>query len=234
MNPAKTAIIADDDKNTLRDLVDVLESENFNVSLALDTNHAIQLANKIQPLLVISEVANQNYDGISLFKYFKNQQNNCKHDPKLIALTSNSDEQYEILSYDTGIDFFLKKPLRKMAFKHRISKFFNDEEITSGTASMEDYQIRDLHFDIKHHLLYKLPNRNQIVIQSKSFDILLHLAKYPNQVFKREQLLEDIWGVESKVSLRTVDIHILKIRQALGDEYIKTIKGVGYIFKLKK
>lgn len=70
-------------------------------------------------------------------------------------------------------------------------------------------------------------------IQSKSFEILFFLARFPNQVFSREQIMQTIWGTTSKVTLRSVDIHILKIRQLLGDGYIKTIKGVGYLFQDK-
>jgi len=234
MQQSRTAVIADDDKETLRDLVRILESENFNVALAFDTQHAIQLINRYQPLLIISEIANQNYDGISLFKYLKN--NSCikEIDPKIIALTSDKEEQNEILSYESGIDYFLRKPLRKIAFKKRLSKFFAEEESIFHLNPLDEYEIRDLYFDIKKHLLYKLPSKELQQIQSKSFEILLFLARFPNKVFSREQIMQAIWGNTSKVTLRSVDIHILKIRQLLGDDYIKTIKGVGYLFKLKK
>jgi len=234
MQKSRTAVIADDDKETLRDLVKILESENFNVALALDTQHAIQLVNRHQPLLIISEIANQIYDGISLFNYLKNDLDNKEIEPKIIALTSNKDEKYEILSYESGIDFFLRKPLRKNAFKKRLSKFFEDEENIFHLKPVDEYEIRDLYFDIKKHLLFKSTTNELLQIQSKSFEILLFLARFPNQVFSREQIMPAIWGTSSKVTLRSVDIHILKIRQLLGEGYIKTIKGVGYLFKGKK
>jgi len=233
MQKSRTAVIADDDKETLRDLITILESENFNVALALDTQHAIQLIIKHQPLLIISEVANYNYDGISIFRYLKNDIEIKGVDPKIIALTSDEDEKNEILSYDSGIDFFLRKPLRKKAFKKRLSKFFEEEENVFHLRAMDEYQIRDLFFDIKKHLLFKLPSKDLIKIQSKSYEILLFLAQFPNKVFSREQIMHNIWGNSAKVTLRSVDIHILKIRQLLGEEYIKTIKGVGYLFAHK-
>jgi two-component system alkaline phosphatase synthesis response regulator PhoP len=234
MQQRKTAVIADDDKETLRDLVKILESEDFNVALALDTEHAIQLINRHQPLLLISEIANQNYDGISLFNYLKKESSSQDFDPKIVALTSNNDEQNEILSYESGIDCFLRKPLRKIAFKKRLSRFFGEEESIFHLKPLEEYEIKDLHFDIKKHLLFTLPARELQQIQSKSFEILLFLARFPNQVFSRQQLMEAIWGNSSKVTLRSVDIHILKIRQLLGEGYIKTIKGVGYLFSDEK
>lgn len=234
MQQSRTAVIADDDKETLRDLVKILESENFNVALALDTQHAIQLIDRHQPLLIISEVANQNYDGISLFSYLKNEASKKEIDPKIIALTSNKEERYEILSYESGIDYFLRKPLRKNAFKKRLSKFFGEEESIFHLKPLDEYEIRDLYFDIKKHLLFKSHTNEMMQIQAKSFEILLFLARFPNQVFSREQIMQAIWGNSSKVTLRSVDIHILKIRQLLGEDYIKTIKGVGYLFKDKK
>ncbi|HET8859635.1 response regulator transcription factor [Marivirga sp.] len=234
MQQSRTAVIADDDKETLRDLVKILESENFNVALALDTQHAIQLINKHHPLLIISEIANQNYDGISLFNYLRNEPNTKEIDPKIIALTSNQEEQNEVLSYESGIDYFLQKPLRKNAFKKRLSKFFGEEESIFHLKPLDEYEIKDLFFDIKKNLLYKLPSKDLIQIQSKSFEILLFLARFPNKVFSRDQIMQTIWGLGSKVTLRSVDIHILKIRQLLGDNYIKTIKGVGYLFSDKK
>ncbi len=233
MQQSRTAVIADDDKDTLRDLVKILESENFSVALALDTLHAIQLINRHKPLLIISEIANQNYDGISLFNYLKNDSLQSEIDPKIIALTSDKDEQNEILSFESGIDFFLHKPLRKNAFKKRLSNFFGDKESIFHLKPIDEYEIRDLYFDIKKHLLYALPSMELIQIQSKSFEILLFLARFPNQVFSREQIMQAIWGNSSKVTLRSVDIQILKIRQLLGEGYVKTIKGVGYLFKDK-
>jgi two-component system alkaline phosphatase synthesis response regulator PhoP len=234
MPRSRTAVIADDDKETLRDLVKILESENFSVALALDTHHAIQLIIKHQPLLIISEVADHNYDGISLFKYLKTEAKINDTDPKIIALTSNMDERNEILSYDQGIDFFLRKPIRKNAFKKRLAKFFSEDEEIYQMESLSEYEIRDLFFDVKKHLLFKLPSKEMMQIQSKSYEILLFLARFSNEVFSREQIMLAIWGNSSKVTLRSVDIHILKIRQVLGEGYIKTIKGVGYLFSAKK
>lgn len=230
MQQSRTAVIADDDKETLRDLVKILESEDFDVALALDTQHAMQLIKKHHPQLVISEIGNQNYDGISLFRYLKSESLNQEFDPKIIVLTSDNDELNEILSYDTGIDFFLKKPLRRNAFKQRLSKFFSADNANFYLKPIEEYEIRDLRFDVIKRLLFKHPSDDILQIQSKSYDILLFLARFPNQVFSREQLMQAIWGNSSKVTLRSVDIHILKIRQLLGEGYIKTIKGVGYLF----
>ena len=234
MQERKTAVIADDDKETLRDLVKILESEDFSVALALDTQHAIQLINRHQPLLIISEIANQNYDGISLFKYLRNEFILQDSEPKVIALTSNDDERNEILSYESGIDFFLRKPLRKTAFRKRLTKFFGEDESSFHLKPLDEYEVRDLFFDIKKHLLFRLPSKELLQIQLKSFEILLFLARFPNSVFSREQIKQVIWGNSSKVTLRSVDIHILKIRQLVGEGYIKTIKGVGYLFSNKR
>ncbi|MGM0582573.1 MAG: response regulator transcription factor [Bacteroidota bacterium] len=234
MQQSRTAVIADDDKETLRDLVKILESENFNVALALDTQHAIQLINRYKPSLIISEIADQNYDGIRLFNYLKDESTKKQSDPKIIALTYNSEEQNEILSYESGIDLYLHKPLRIKAFKKRLLKFLGEEERIPHLKQKDEYEIRDLYFDIKNNHLFKLPFKEIIHIQSKSFEILLLLARYPDQIFSRAQIIKTIWGYSSKVTLRSVDIHILKIRQVIGEDYIKTIKGVGYLFKDEK
>ncbi|PTB88396.1 hypothetical protein C9994_17780 [Marivirga lumbricoides] len=90
--------------------------------------------------------------------------------------------------------------------------------------------MRDLFFNISNKSIHKIPNQEVIPIQAKTFDILLFLALNHDHIFSREALINAIWPVNSKVTARSIDVHILKIRQLLGEGYIKTIKGVGYIF----
>lgn len=224
----KMAVIADDDKETLRNLVSTLEDDGFEVALALDTNHAIQLIKKVHPVLVISEIGKHNYDGLSLFESFKKEVR-LINQLKMVILTNNSDEKYEILSFESGIDDFLLKPLRKNAFRKRIVRYFKEEKAPQK-APKKQYQIRDLFFNISNKSIHKLPNEEVVPIQSKTFDILLFLALNHDHIYSREALINAIWPINSKVTARSIDVHILKIRQLLGEGYIKTIKGVGYIF----
>lgn len=229
MRPQMMAVIADDDKKTLRDLVRVLEEEHFEVALALDTEHAFQLVQKHKPQLIISEVAKSNYDGLSLFEKVRGEIDTNEYQSKLIILTSNADERNEILSFETGIDTYLRKPLRSHAFKKRLARFFQLKS-DINTVKMDHFQIKDLYFDLKKRLLYRKSSNTHLTIQAKTFDILFFLASHANNVFSRQQLLQQIWKDNHTVTARSVDVHILKIRQLLGSGYVKTIKGVGYLF----
>lgn len=230
MRPQLMAVIADDDKKTLRELVKVLEEENFEVALALDTAHAFQLILKHKPQLIISEVAKNNYDGLSLFEKVRSEVDSTDHQSKLIILTNNTDEKNEILSFETGIDSYLRKPLRTHAFKKRLARFFQIKSDINA-IKMDHFQIKDLYFDLKKRLLYRKSSPTHLTIQAKTFDILFFLASNVNHVFSRQELLQQIWKDTHKVTARSVDVHILKIRQLLGNGYVKTIKGVGYLFK---
>ncbi|MBK6264485.1 response regulator transcription factor [Marivirga sp. S37H4] len=225
----KVAVIADDDKETLRILVDTLEADGFEVALAMDTQHALSLIRKVNPVLVVSEIGKANYDGLLLFETYKKDYpylNNFK----MVILTNNNEEKYEISSFESGIDDYLIKPLRKNAFKMRIVRYLNEENPVVHVVPEKQFQIRDLHFNLLNKTIYKLPEKKQIPIQSKTFEILFFLASNNDRIFSREALIKAVWAPSRKVSPRSIDVHILKIRQLLGENYVKTIKGVGYLF----
>ncbi len=228
----KTAVIADDDKETLRSLVSTLEENGFEVALALDNEHALQLIKKVNPILVISEIGKNNYDGVRLYEEYKKESKLNDH-LKMVILTNNVDENLEIKSFESGVDDFLIKPLRKNAFNKRITRYFIEQK-KELKSPKKQYQIRDLFFNLVTKTVFKTPENRPVRIQSKSFDILLFLALNHDQVFSRETLINAIWESNSKVTPRSIDVHILKIRQAFGDQYVKTIKGVGYIFNKNK
>ncbi len=228
----KTAVIADDDKETLRSLVSTLEDNGFEVALALDNEHALQLIKKVNPILVISEVGKNNYDGVRLYEAYKKESKLNDH-LKMVILTNNVDENLEIQSFESGVDDFLIKPLRKNAFNKRITRYFIEQK-KELKSPKKQFQIRDLFFNLVNKTVYKMPENKQVRIQSKSFEILFFLAFHHDQVFSRDALISAIWETNSKVTARSIDVHILKIRQAFGDEYVKTIKGVGYIFSKNK
>jgi two-component system alkaline phosphatase synthesis response regulator PhoP len=228
----KTAVIADDDKETLRTLVSTLEDNGFEVALALDSEHALQLIKKVNPILVISEIGKNNYDGVGLFEAYK-MDPKINDNLKMVILTSSIDENLEIKSFESGVDDFLIKPLRKNAFNKRILRYFIEQK-KEVKSPKKQFQIRDLFFNLVAKTVYKTSENTPIQIQSKSFDILFFLAYNHDQVFSREVLIRAIWESNSKVTSRSIDVHILKIRQAIGEEYVKTIKGVGYIFSKHK
>jgi two-component system alkaline phosphatase synthesis response regulator PhoP len=229
--PKKFAVIADDDKDTLRNLVGTLELEGFDVALALDNSHAVKLVKKHKPKLIISEAAKENYDGINLLGNLRKDISNWP-DTRFIILTSNTTETLEINAFDLGVDDFLLKPIRPNAFRKRIHKYSRDA-FQLDKAPVDVITLRDLKLDPFHKRVLKAGKDKPEKIQSKTFDILYFLARNHDQVFSREKILQMIWGDQIDVTPRSIDVHVLKIRTVLGEGYVKTIKGVGYKFLSK-
>ncbi len=228
MQEKKIAIIADDDKETITSLVEALEEKGFFIKIADDTQHALQLIKNVKPCLVISEIGKMKYDGVLLFEAYKKEPVFSNHF-KMVILTNNNDEKYEVMSFESGIDDYLLKPLRTKAFQKRIHRFFNKENARLSIPEKQ-FQIRGLFFNLTNKTIQQIHDKKLIKIQSKTFDLLFFLAVNNNQIFSRESLLQSIWTEDKQITSRSVDVHILKIRQVLGKGFIKTVKGVGYLF----
>jgi two-component system alkaline phosphatase synthesis response regulator PhoP len=145
-----------------------------------------------------------------------------------VFLTARSEEYSEVAAFDVGADDYITKPIKPRALMSRISALFRrDSKKETPTALIT---IGDLVIDRTSYTI-KLKNK-EINLPKKEFELLFFLAQNPNKVFSREDLLHNIWGTDVYVLARTVDVHIRKVREKIGDDFIATVKGVGYKFNL--
>jgi two-component system alkaline phosphatase synthesis response regulator PhoP len=146
----------------------------------------------------------------------------------IVFLTARAEEYSEVAAFDVGADDYILKPIKPRALMSRISALFRRESKKTNTSAQ--IKIGDLVID---RTSYTIKVKGQeINLPKKEFELLFFLAQSPNKVFSRDDLLQNIWGTDVYVLARTVDVHIRKVREKIGDDYITTVKGVGYKFNL--
>jgi two-component system alkaline phosphatase synthesis response regulator PhoP len=146
----------------------------------------------------------------------------------IVFLTARAEEYSEVAAFDVGADDYILKPIKPRALMSRISALFRRDSKKKNAISQ--IRVGDLLID---RTSYTIKVKGQeINLPKKEFELLFFLAQNPNKVFNRDDLLQNIWGSDVYVLARTVDVHIRKVREKIGDDYISTVKGVGYKFNL--
>ncbi len=221
----KTVLIVDDDEDILELLLYNLKSDGYHVKIAKDGLEAIEVAKKALPELIIMDIMMPRMDGVEA----------CRHIRKLpellnthiIFLTARVEEYSEIAAFNSGADDYLMKPIKPRALMSRVNAFFKKSKRSLEQASVLTFG--ELKID---RASYKVSKGEKVInMPKKEFELLYFLAQKPDQVFNRDALLKNIWGTDVYVLARTVDVHIRKVREKIGDIYIKTVMGVGYKFE---
>lgn len=218
-------LVVDDEADIIELLQYNLEQQGYVVETAFDGLQAIEKAKVFKPELVILDVMMPKMNGIEASKQLR-QMPEFKN-LFILFLTARSEELTEIQAFEAGADDFLSKPIKPMALMSRINAFFRRELIKAKPEGI--LEVQGLKIDKKTYTV-TLPNATQAVLPKKEFELLYFLAQKPNTVFNRDELLHKIWGADVFVVERTVDVHIRKIREKIGENYIKTLKGIGYLF----
>jgi two-component system alkaline phosphatase synthesis response regulator PhoP len=149
------------------------------------------------------------------------------HQTYILFLTARAEEYSEVAAFDVGADDYIVKPIKPRALMSRISALFRRKRSSKNEKSI--IRINDLVID-KSSYTVSLKDKN-ITLPKKEFELLFYLAQNPNKVHTRDELLQNIWGSDVYVLARTVDVHIRKVREKIGEGYISTLKGVGYKFE---
>lgn len=223
---AKETILIVDDEADLLDLIEYnLEKEGYNVLKAENGQDGIKLARKHNPDLIILDIMMPQMTGIEVCQVLKD-------DPVLkirpvIFLTARSDEKTEIEGLEMGADDFLSKPISTSKLISRIRTVLR--RVGDVDESEPVLKVGDLTIDRARYLVIR--NGEEFQLPRKEFEVLSYLAARKGKVLDRQTLLNEVWGNNIFVIDRTVDVHIRKIREKLGDHYIETVKGVGYRFK---
>jgi len=216
-------LIIDDEIDILEILKYNLVKEGFLVEVAANGLDGIKIAKTFKPDLVILDVMMPQMDGIEVCEALRKLPG---FESMLICfLTARSEDYSQIAGLDAGADDYISKPVKPRVLISRIKAILRRR---FSSLISEDAEMEDLVINREKYLVYKsgLP----LHLPKKEFELLALLASRPDIVFERDQILEKVWGSDIVVGDRTIDVHVRKLREKIGDNYIKTIKGIGYKF----
>lgn len=219
-------LVVDDEPDILELLQYNLIKEGYEVKTAPDGKKALEVAKDFVPNLILMDIMMPNIDGVETGRRMREM-------PELsgtyiIFLTARAEEYSEVAAFDIGADDYITKPIKPRALMSRIGALFRRE--SKKTKQDDKVTIGELTIDRKSYTVF---NKGvPVTLPKKEFELLFFLAQNPNKVFSRDDLLQNIWGTDVYVLARTVDVHIRKVREKIGEGYIKTVKGVGYKFDL--
>ncbi len=217
-------LVADDDDDILEFIRYNLEKENYLVVTASDGKEAIEIADKEEPDLIILDIMMPEIDGVEVCRHLRSQP---KFSNTIITfLTARSEDFTQIAALDVGGDDFIKKPIRPGVLVSRIKALLRRSSRLVDEQSGNIIQAGDLIVDREKILVHK--NGQKIDLAKKEFELISLLLTKAGKVYTREEIFKKIWGSDVIVGNRTIDVHIRKLREKLGDECIKTVKGVGY------
>ncbi len=221
----KTILVVDDEQDIL-DLIEYnLKKEGFGVIKAEDGEEGISLAYEHNPDLVLLDIMMPKMDGMEVCDNLRNN-DQLKNLP-IIFLTARGDENTEVKGLNRGADDYIIKPISTKKLISRIKAVLRRFEEADETANM--IKVHDLEINRDRYLVIR--NEEEFQLPRKEFELLFYLASRKGKVLSRQKLLNKVWGDNVYVVDRTVDVHVRKIREKLGDHYIETVKGVGYRFK---
>jgi len=222
MEGAGYKILLVDDEIDIIDMIRYnLEKEGYEVQSVHDGRSAVNAALNFQPHLVLLDVMMPGMDGMETCVEMRNHPE-LKH--IIIALlTARAEDYSQIAGFESGADDYITKPIKPRVLLSRIKALLRrlDEGQETGIE-----EIAGLKIDRERYLV--IQDGNELSLPKKEFELLALLASKPGKVFTREHILNEVWGQEIIVGDRTIDVHIRKLREKLGDSCIKTIKGVGY------
>ncbi len=223
---AKQTILVVDDEKDLLDLIEYnLKKEGFDVLKAEDGQMGIELAREKKPNLVLLDIMMPKMDGLEVCDLMRADKD-LRSIP-IIFLTARSDEKTEVEGLDKGGDDYITKPISTTKLISRIKavlrRFYGNQEVVN------QLDVHDIRIDKDRYNVTR--GDEEFQLPRKEFELLFFLASRKGKVMDRQTLLNQVWGDNIYVVDRTVDVHIRKIREKLGDHYIETVKGVGYRFK---
>jgi len=223
----KQTILVVDDEQDLLDLIEYnLQKEGFDVLKAEDGEEGIEMAREHSPNLVLLDIMMPKMDGLEVVERMRADEQ-LKHIP-IIFLTARGDEKTEVEGLDKGGDDYITKPISTTKLISRIKAVLRRFEETEEMA--DKIEVHDIVIDRDRYIVTRGEDE-EFQLPRKEFELLYFLASRKGKVMDRQTLLNHVWGDNIYVVDRTVDVHVRKIREKLGDEYIETVKGVGYRFK---
>jgi len=222
------ALVVDDDQDIVELLQYNLVKEGYEVRTAENGKKAIEMAKAFQPHLILLDIMMPVMDGVEACRQLKEIP--VLKNSIIVFLTSRAEEYSEVAAFDVGADDFINKPIKPRALMSRLNALFRRNK--GPQEELAPIHVGGLIID-KSSYSVTLDGK-PLVFPKKEFELLLFLAQNPNKVFSRDELLLNIWGSDVYVLSRTVDVHIRKVREKIGEGFISTTKGVGYKFENRK
>lgn len=221
-----TILLVDDEPDILEIISYNLTDKGYNVITASNGVDGVKKAKKHLPQLIILDVMMPEMDGMEACE-------NLRKIPELentiITFLSARGEDYsQVAGFDAGADDYITKPVRPKVLVSKVQALLR--RLGTKNTTVEDNSIKVGKLVINRDEYKVLHNKKELVLPRKEFELLALLASRPGKVFKREDILQNVWGEEVVVGGRTIDVHIRKLREKIGDDSFKTIKGVGYKF----
>jgi two-component system alkaline phosphatase synthesis response regulator PhoP len=226
-NPKQKILIVDDEPDILELIEYNLKKEGYHVFLASNGQEAVTVAKKVIPDLIILDIMMPKMDGIEACRLLRSMPE--FKNTFMVFLTARSEEYSEIAGFNVGADDYIAKPIKPRALISRINAILR-RNVYSEDSFENKVEIGDLVIDREAFVVYQ--GTKKVILAKKEFELLYLLASKPGKVYTRETILKNIWEDSVVVTNRTIDVHIRKLREKLGDTYVTTVKGVGYKFEI--
>ena len=219
-----TILLVDDEADILEFLSYNLRKEGYKVFTASDGEEGVRMTQQFQPSLILIDIMMPKMDGIEACQFIRKDLN--LKQPIIAFLTSRAEDYAQIAGFEAGADDYITKPTRPRLLISKVESLLR--RLSNSLANPTSVTATNLIIE-REKFSIQLDGK-KIILPKKEFELLELLASRPGKVFNRDQILNIVWGNETVVGERTIDVHIRKLREKLGDAYIRTIKGVGYTF----
>ena len=218
-------LVVDDDPDIVEILKYNLKNSGYSVKSAANGVEAIKKAKKFIPDIILMDVMMPEMSGIEACEEIKNIGQLSQ--VIIIFLSARSEDYTQISAYDAGADDYISKPVKPKILLKKISNIA--KKISSEKNAPKTIDLGSIKINKEEYVVIK--DKKEILLPRKEFELLFLLATKPEKVFTREEIMNKVWGTQVVVGDRTIDVHVRKLREKIGEKHIKTLKGVGYKFK---
>ena len=230
MNKSEIKILCVDDEPDILEILKYnLSNEGYQISTAKDGKIAVKKAKEIKPNLIIMDIMMPKMDGIQTCEILRSDES--FNDTLIMFLTARGEDYSYVAAYEAGADDYVTKPVKPKILLSKVKGLLRRSKKQSE-KEVDEIEFGDLRINREKYKVYT--SDKSISLPRKEFELLNLLASKPDKVFKREKIMEKVWGEQVFVGDRTIDVHIRKLRKKIGDKYFKTIKGVGYKFIIEE
>ena len=230
MNKSDIKILCVDDEPDILEILKYnLSNEGYQISTAKDGQIAVKKAKETHPNLIIMDIMMPNMDGIEACEILRSDES--FNDTLIMFLTARGEDYSYVAAYEAGADDYVTKPVKPKILLSKVKGLLRRSKKLSE-KEVDEIEFGDLRINRDKYKVYT--SNKSISLPRKEFELLNLLASKPDKVFKREKIMEKVWGEQVVVGDRTIDVHIRKLRKKIGDKYFKTIKGVGYKFIIEE
>ncbi|UMY66680.1 MULTISPECIES: response regulator transcription factor [unclassified Flavobacterium] len=219
-------LLVDDEADILEIVGYNLAQEGYQILTASNGKEAVAKARKELPHLIIMDVMMPEMDGMEAVETIRKMPEMAN--VIITFLTARSEDYSQVAGFDAGADDYITKPIKPKLLVSKVKALLRRLKDDDGQS--ENLNVGTIEINREEYKIVK--DGREIILPRKEFELFYLLASKPGKVFKREEILDKVWGNEVIVGGRTIDVHIRKLREKIGDDYFRTIKGVGYKFEI--